>query len=234
MSNNNEQNPVADNVEDNKIPIEIVDSSERNSESNQQPLEGEEMKKENSTEKNEISEKIKAFEDELKNLHSKNKELEAEVSELKDKRLRTLAEFENYKRRSQNELSNFFKYASEGIIKKVLPVYDDLQRSLLHADDSQNHESFLNGIKMVYDKFTKILEDEGVKKIEAKGRQFDFNFHEALLQQNNDQVPNNTVLEEIEAGYMYKEKVLRHAKVIVSIAAETEEVKNDNSSESAE
>ncbi len=177
----------------------------------------EEPKLENEEQVNiEISETSK-FEEEIKTLNEKIKSLESELSDAKDKRLRTLAEFENYKKRAQNELSDFFKYSSESMIKKILPIYDDLSRSLSHIPDDLSNHSFVSGIKMVFDKFTKTLTEEGVKKIETTGRQFDFNFHEALLQQPNNEIPNDQILQEIEAGYIYKDKVIRHAKVIVCV-----------------
>ena len=178
-------------------------------------------------EHNEVSETEK-HEEEIKLLNEKIKSLELELGDAKDKRLRTLAEFENYKKRAQNELSDFFKYSSESMIKKILPIYDDLSRSFSHVPDELVNNSFVNGIKMVFDKFTKILAEEGVKKIETTGRQFDFNFHEALLQQPNNQVPNDQILQEIEAGYIYKEKVIRHAKVIVCVNNETNEQTENN------
>ncbi|MFH0736351.1 MAG: nucleotide exchange factor GrpE [bacterium] len=217
-----DQNLSKNNINENNIPIEIINNMQNDSNESKE----EEGVNINNTDN--FVQTIENLQNELNLLKQKNKELEADVIEVKDKRLRSLAEFENYKRRSQNELSNFFKYSSENFIKKILPIHDDLQRSLLHIGDAQNYESFLSGIRLVFDKFTRILEDEGVKKMETKARQFDFNFHEALLQQINTQVPNNTILEEIESGYMYKDKVIRHAKVIVSQQPEESKSTSDN------
>ncbi|OGU35064.1 MAG: nucleotide exchange factor GrpE [Ignavibacteria bacterium GWB2_35_6b] len=153
-------------------------------------------------------------------LISKTEKLQKEVEDLNDRLLRRAAEFENYKRRTENEFQNFLKYAGEAIIIEILPVYDDLGRSLNHVDEENSKESLAKGLKMVYDKFSKILEDKGVKKIDSKGHEFDFNFHEALLQKPTNEFPPNTVIEELEPGYMYKDKVIKHAKVIVSKEAE--------------
>ncbi len=146
----------------------------------------------------------------------KVKELEQQVQELKDALLRKAAEFENYKRRKESEQELFAKYAAESFIINILPVFDDLERSVKHLNESDDLESLKKGIQMVFDKFKKILEDQGVKKIEAKGKPFDFNLHEALMQQPAEGVEPHTVLDEIESGYLYKDKVIRHAKVIVS------------------
>lgn len=181
------------------------------------------------TEVDEI-EKIKA---ELIQANQKKSELEKHAAELKDSLLRKLAEFENYKRRSENDQLNLLKYAAEPFIKNVLTVYDDLERSLNHVNDDNSFESLKKGLELVYDKFTKILESQGVKKIDAKGKPFDVDLHEALMQQPADGVEPHTVLNVIEHGYMYKDKVIRHAKVIVSaetIQHDQNEKQNTNDS----
>ena len=143
-------------------------------------------------------------------------ELERKNKEFQDSLLRKAAEFENYKRRTENDQMNLLKYAAEPFIKNILTVYDDLHRSLEHIDKSTDQESIKKGLNLVYDKFTKILKEQGVERIEAKGKEFDFNYHEALMQQPADNVPPHTVLEEVEPGYTYKDKVLKHTKVVVS------------------
>ncbi|MGE5399785.1 MAG: nucleotide exchange factor GrpE [Ignavibacteriales bacterium] len=153
---------------------------------------------------------------EFKALKEENERLAKEVADLKDKVLRRAAEFDNYKRRTENEQLNWLKYAAESFIIKVLPIYDDLERSLNHAKESNNIEALKEGLQMVLNKFSKVLDEQGVKKIEAKGLPFDFNFHEALLQQTAPGVAPHTVVEVVEPGYLYKDKVIRHAKVIVS------------------
>lgn len=151
-------------------------------------------------------------------LNEKLESFSKENEQLRDQLLRKAAEFENYKRRTEIESANFIKYAGEAVITKMLPVYDDLRRSLEHAD-SKNVDSLKKGIELVNEKFTRILKEIGVEKIEAKGKEFDFNFHEALMQKEVEGVPSHIVLEEIEPGYMYKDKVIRHSKVIVSQAS---------------
>ncbi len=183
-----------DKMKDEKIEIE--------KETVEEPLEIEEEPTE--SESDEISERIK--------------ELEEKNQELNDRLLRRAAEFENYKRRTENEKEIMFKYAAEPFILKVLPIFDDIQRSLSHIEDD-NLESVREGFKMIADKFNQILTDQGVKKIETIGNNFDYEYHEALLQQPSADVPENVILEEVESGYTYKDKVLKHAKVIVSQGA---------------
>jgi molecular chaperone GrpE len=161
--------------------------------------------------------------EELIEAQKKVSELEERVKLLQDLLLRKAAEFENYKRRSENDQVNLIKYAAEPFIKSILIIYDDLERSLNHINGENSLDSLKKGLELVYEKFTKILESQGVKKIDAKGKQFDVDFHEALMQKPIPDIEANTVVDVIEQGYFYKDKVIRHAKVIVSSALSSEE-----------
>ncbi len=161
-------------------------------------------------------------------------ELENEVAELKDKLLRKAAEFENYKRRTENDQLNLFKYAAESFIIKLLPVVDDFERSLLHIENTKDVKAIQDGIKLVYDKLMKVLNEQGVEKINSLGEPFNVDLHDALMQRPAENVEPHTVLEEIEKGYMYKDRVIRHAKVIVSEAPAEETTNSSNDKESEE
>jgi molecular chaperone GrpE len=177
----------------------------------------EERHKQNNDESNNVEENIA---DELNqnevSQEDQLKVLELQVNEWQDKYLRKVAEFENYKRRTENEQLNLLKYAAELFITKLLPVIDDFERSLQHIKDAKDISTFEDGLRLVYNKLMKTLEGQGVKKIEAIGQPFDVHYHEAILQQPNDSVPAHTVLEEVQCGYVYKDKVIRHSQVIVS------------------
>lgn len=206
MEEMKDQNDIT-NQEDNSIPIERVEKKEdqvQEQEHDQEKINNEEI------------------------LQGKIVELEKQTAELKDSLLRKVAEFENYKRRNENEQMNLLKYAAEPFIKSVLSVYDDLERSLSHIDDENSFESTKKGLQLVFDKFNKTLDAQGVKKIEAKGQPFDVHFHEALMQQPVEGVAPHTVLDVIEHGYLYKDKVIRHAKVIVSAELASPETDNTN------
>ena len=159
-------------------------------------------------------------------------ELENQVAELKDRLLRKAAEFENYKRRTENDQLNLIKYAAESFIIKLLPVIDDFERSLEHIDSA--NEALKEGLKLVYDKLMKVLDDQGVKKIDAVGKPFDVHFHEALMQRKDDKAKPHTVLEELEKGYLYKDRVIRHTKVVVSEDTSEESVGTDKNEEGKE
>ena len=149
-------------------------------------------------------------------VNEKIQSLEKEVEEYKEKLLRKAAEFENFKRRNEIDQLNLINFSGEGLIIKLLPVIDDFERSLQHMENVKEVESIKTGIKLVYDKLMKILDEQGVKKIEAAGQPFSVELHEAVMQKKDESVPPHTVLEELEKGYMYKDKVIRHTKVIVS------------------
>jgi molecular chaperone GrpE len=214
----------------------MMDSSEKkkkemeNKEQSELKEESEEIKKEESEEIKDEDKTSSSVEEGTKK-ENKIVELEKEVAELKDRFLRKAAEFENYKRRNENDQLNLIKYAAESFIIKILPVIDDFERSLEHIDTAKSNEGLKEGIKLVYDKLMKVLDDQGVKKIDSVGKPFDVHYHEALLQRKDDKVKPHTVLEEVEKGYLYKDRVIRHSKVIVSEDSSEESVEEKNEEE---
>ncbi len=175
-----------------------------------------------------VEETVKNKEDTKIDLNERVNELEKKNEDLNDRLMRRLAEFENYKKRTDVEKEELFKYAAQSFILKTLTVHEDLQRSLTHIDD-ENTNALKDGLKLVADKFTQILEEQGVTKIDAMGKEFDHEYHEALLQQPSKDFPPNTVINVVEGGYMFKDKVIKHAKVVVSQGVE--EVSEDNNTE---
>lgn len=170
-----------------------------------------EIKKEETSELEELISGSAAEENEP----NSTKEGKKEIENLKDQLLRRAAEFENYKRRTESEISTLFKYASEGLITELLPVLDDFDR-VLKADNNQDIETLRKGVELIYEKFKKTLEKQGLKEMESTGNPFDVNLHDALLQQESGEVEPNTIIDTVEKGYFLKDKVIRHAKVIVS------------------
>ncbi|MHB1048518.1 MAG: nucleotide exchange factor GrpE [Bacteroidota bacterium] len=158
-------------------------------------------------------------------LNEKCAELEKQAVQYKDQLFRKAAEFENYKRRTESETMNFMKFAGENIITQLLPVLDDLTRSLSSGKEKYENDPLYKGIELINAKFSKILESQGLKKMETVGTPFNVDFHDALMQVPREDVPSHTIVEEVETGYLLFDKVIRHAKVIVSISAE-EEAKN--------
>lgn len=143
-------------------------------------------------------------------------ELEKQVLQYKDQYLRTAAEFENYKRRTDNERAEFYNYAGEKVLSDMLPVLDDFDRTMSSFEKSHDKDALKKGIDIVYDKFRAALTKQGLKEMDSDGKKFDVSLHEAILQQPDENKDPETVLTTVEKGYFYKDKVLRHAKVVVS------------------
>ncbi|MBI1804121.1 MAG: nucleotide exchange factor GrpE [Ignavibacteriae bacterium] len=160
---------------------------------------------------------------EMDMLGQKITELENSISQYKDQLLRKAAEFENYKKRVENDYSSLVKFSNEDLILKLIPVIDDFERSLKARSTAGElkgeEESFMRGVELIYSKFKRILESQGVKTFESVGKPFDPNYHDALMQVPRADVPPHTVVDEIEKGYMIHDKVIRHARVIVSADA---------------
>lgn len=178
-------------------------------------------KNKNTTENENVSEELneettQANQDKDSDLTEAEK-LKIENGELRDLLLRKVAEFENYKKRKDTEVSDFIKYSSEKIIKELIPVYNDLDRSLhsVNKGETKDLETLKQGLELVYQKFSTVLENEGLKEIDVMGKPFDVNTSDALMQVPKEIEPN-TVVEVVEKGYMLKDKVIKHAKVLVS------------------
>lgn len=158
------------------------------------------------------------LETENERLKARIEELQRQLDSYKDQFLRKAAEFENFKRRTEAETLNLIKNANEGLISALLPTLNDFVRSLKAGSESKDYDAFFKGVELIYQKFSRILEAQGLVPFESVGKPFDVEYHDALLQMPKDDVPPHTVIEEIERGYMLNDKVLRHAKVIVSAA----------------
>ncbi|MCI0705957.1 MAG: nucleotide exchange factor GrpE [Ignavibacteriae bacterium] len=165
-------------------------------------------------------------------LTQKLAEAEQQVQQYKDLLLRKAAEFENYKKRVESESAVIVKFANEQLLLEILPIVDDLERSLKLSKEKKDFESFYKGIDLIYQKTVKLLADQGVAPMETVGKEFSVDFHDALMQVPKSDVPPHTILEEVEKGYTLNNKVLRHAKVIVSTApmAEAEPSPNPGAS----
>ncbi len=144
--------------------------------------------------------------------------LNYEVEEQKETALRKTAELDNVKKRTQRERFQHNEEAKIEAIRKFLPLREDLQRTLNAAEGLEIDEKFLEGVQMVADKFESVLEEYGVEPIEEVMVPFDVDLHDAMLRQpaEDDNVDSNTVLQVVETGYKVGEKVIKHAKVIVS------------------
>ena len=168
----------------------------------------------------EIKEEKKAEEPkEHKKEHKKDKKLEElqnEINTLKDKNMRIAAEMVNTLRRKDEETNRLLKYSNESLITELLPVIDNFERALNVDDTSNDVESYQKGMTMIYNSLKNILEKFEVKEIEAIDKEFDPSYHQAVMQEEKEGTKENIVIEVLQKGYTYKDKVIRPAMVKVS------------------
>ena len=142
----------------------------------------------------------------------KVKALQEKIDELTDKTVRQLAEFENFRNRTEKEKEAMFETGAKSVIEKILPVVDNFERGLATAPEG---DPFAEGMQMIYKQLLTELENLGVKPIDAKGKEFDPNLHNAVMQVENEELESGTVAEELQKGYMYRDSVVRHSMVSV-------------------
>ncbi len=146
--------------------------------------------------------------------------LEEEADKAKvywDKILRLQADFDNTRKRLEREKQDFVKFANEGIILELLNILDDLERTVeLAQEKHQDLSSFLKGVEMILTHLYEMLKEYGVKPIEAQGKLFDPHYHEAMMQIENKDMPEHTIVEELQKGYLLNDRMIRTAKVKVT------------------
>ena len=139
------------------------------------------------------------------------------VSEERDKYLRLSAEFDNYRKRTLKEKAEIIKNGGEKTLTAILPVLDDFERALKNMEASEETKAMKEGVELIFNKFNKILSQEGLQKIETEGREFNVDFHEAIaLIPAPSEDLKGKILDCVQTGYMLNDKVIRHAKVAVA------------------
>ena len=182
-------------------------------------LEGEAVQNEAVEEQNEnveSQEAEKSAEETSDNCDDKVKKLEAELKEWKNSYTRKLAEFQNFTKRKENEVAEMRKYASEGIIVKLLDNIDNLERAVDASKESQNFDSLIEGVNMILNNLKNLLTEEGVEEIEAAGKEYDPYEHKAMITENKEELDDNVVVQVFQKGYKMKGKVVRPAMVTVN------------------
>jgi molecular chaperone GrpE len=140
----------------------------------------------------------------------------AELQETKDKYIRLFAEFENFRRRTARENFDLMASANAKLLGKLTEVLDNFNLAFDPKLKAEKREDFEKGLRLIYSKFKEILSDEGLTEVDPVKEEFDPNLHEALMQQPSDEVPENHIIQVLQKGYKVKNKILKHAKVIVS------------------
>lgn len=149
----------------------------------------------------------------MKELDEKQKE----VDELKDKHLRLSAEFDNYRKRTLKEKAELIKNGAEKTLTAILPILDDFERALKNLEASEETKAMYEGVELIFNKFNKVLNQEGLQVIETKDKEFDTDFCEAIaLVSAPSEEMKGKILDCVQTGYMLNDKVIRHAKVVVA------------------
>ena len=148
----------------------------------------------------------------------KDREAQGEIEALTDRLKRTLAEFENFRKRSEREKAQMFDLGAKSVLERFLPVIDNFERSVSQAPESEDSgiKAYAEGMEMIYRQLLKNLKEAGVEPIDAKGKPFDPNYHNAVMHEDNEAFGENIVSEELQKGYLYKDSVLRHSMVKVA------------------
>jgi molecular chaperone GrpE len=158
----------------------------------------------------EIVEEVEAtIEAEKKGIFGKKKDKkdkkDEQIEELTDRLKRSMAEFENYRKRTEKEKMQMFETGAKTVIEKILPIVDNFERGLVAVPEEEKSTAFVGGMDMVYKQLISSLEEIGVKQIEAEGKEFDPNLHNAVMHEENEELGENVVSSELQKGYTYRE-----------------------------
>lgn len=143
-------------------------------------------------------------------------DLEKKLSEITDRLQRTMAEFDNFRKRTEKEKAARFEIGARSVIEKILPVLDNFERGLGGVEEEKKEDPFVSGMDKIYKQLTSTLEEIGVKPIEALGQEFNPDFHNAVMHVEDEDAGENTIVEEFQRGYTYKDSVVRYSMVKVA------------------
>ena len=154
--------------------------------------------------------------EETVDINNKKDQKDAVIEDLQDRLKRQMAEFDNYRKRTDKEKSAMFEMGASDVVKKLLPIVDNFERGFKSVTEEELQTPFAKGMDMVYKQTIKMLEDLQVKPIEAVGSEFNPEFHNAVMQVEDDSQGENIIVEEFEKGYTYRDVVIRHSMVKVA------------------
>jgi molecular chaperone GrpE len=153
----------------------------------------------------------------LKKMEAQFEAKEAEAKETYDRLLRVSADFENYKKRSSREMEEFRKYANQSLLKEMLSVVDSLELAINSSNDGKKaDQTLIEGLNLTLNEILRVFEKFNVKPIEAQGKRFDPAYHEAVMREETDEYPENSVISEFQKGYLIHDRLLRPAMVVVA------------------
>ena len=175
-----------------------------------------EASKETAAEGQAEKEKEEAEEPESMKKKKKKEKWEEKIEELEDRVKRQMAEFDNFRKRTEKEKSHMYEVGARDVIEKILPVVDNFERGLATVPEDQKNDPVIDGMDKIYRQLMTVLTDLGVEPIEAVGKEFDPNFHNAVMHVEDEELGENVVAEEFQKGYLYKDTVIRHSMVKVA------------------
>ena len=197
------------NLEEEVKETEIPENSEEQTEAAAEEMTAEDPEAEEGEGKAEKKEK--------KGFFSKKKDpRDTQIEELTDRLKRNMAEFDNFRKRTEKEKSAMYEIGAKDVISKILPVVDNFERGLAAIPEEMKGTPVEDGMEKIYKQLMKTLEDIGVKPIEAVGKAFDPNFHNAVMHTEDENLGENTVAAEFQKGYTYRDSVIRHSMVQVA------------------
>ncbi|MBR0381881.1 MAG: nucleotide exchange factor GrpE [Eubacterium sp.] len=198
-----EQETAAEETHSHSGNLEIRDSSE------------EEEAEETAEDKKKSKKSAKKKKRSVDSLEIALKKKEEENGELKDRFQRLMAEFENARKRTAREQSRMYAVGAKDVLEKLLPVVDNFERGIDMLSEEEKEAPFAQGVIKIYQQLMSTLADIGVSPMDAKGKPFDPEYHNAVMHEENEEMGENLVSEELQKGYMYKDQVLRHSMVKV-------------------
>ena len=213
------KNTLADETVEKAVGTASEEVVEEKTDDKENPASEEEMQEavEDASCKEATEENQSGATEEKKNIFKKKKDKKDEqIEELTDRVKRQMAEFENFRKRTEKEKTQMFDMGAKTIIEKILPVVDNLERGFDGLSEEEKEAPFVKGIEQVYKQFVSCLDEIGVKPIEAVGQEFNPELHNAVMHDEDENFGENTVSQEFQKGYMYKESVVRHSMVKVS------------------
>ena len=151
----------------------------------------------------------------FKKKEKKKDKRDERIEELTDQVKRQMAEFENFRRRTEKEKTQMYEVGAKSIIEKILPVVDNFERGLAAVPEEQKNDAFVEGMDKIYKQMMTVFEEMGVKPIEAVGKEFDPEYHNAVMQVESEEYESGVVAQELQKGYMYRDSVVRHSMVAV-------------------
>ncbi len=194
---------------------EAVETAEETMEAQTETGDAEETADATETTEAEATEGAKEGKGLFKKKEKKDKRDE-QIAELNDKVLRQMAEFENFRKRTEKEKAAMFEIGAKSIVEKLLPVIDNFERGLATVSEEEKNGAFAQGIDKIYKQLLTELAEAGVTPIEAVGKEFNPDFHNAVMHIEDENFGENIVAEEFQKGYMYKDSVVRHSMVKVA------------------